>query len=109
MIKSHQKLALKFIYLGILIFKMPNRIIYCLASVDEIYECSYSLLKYLGVYNLKPPVDHELLIYTTKPALLEAYGAYFNHFQLREMNANSESGIGNVEQVRKILGAEKGN
>jgi hypothetical protein len=87
---------------------MPNRIIYCLASVDEIYECSYSLLKYLGVYNLKPPMDHELLIYTTKPALLEAYGAYFNNFELREMN-DSEIRIGNVEQVGKILGAEKGN
>jgi hypothetical protein len=87
---------------------MPNRIIYCLASVDEIYECSYSLLKYLDVYNLKPPVDHGLLIYTNKPALLEAYGAYFNDFDLREFNPAPES-VAKLEQVRKIVAEEKGN
>jgi hypothetical protein len=63
---------------------MPNYVIYQAISTDEVYECSYSLLKYLDVYNLKPPADHSVVIYTGKPALLEAYGSFFNSFELRE-------------------------
>ena len=103
---------------------MPNYILYHASSVDEIYECSYSLLKYLGLYNLKPPADHAVVIYTCKPALLEAYGPFFNSFELREIgekeqvtrhkdsrqNGHSiQTGEGNASALKKMLDMYKGN
>lgn len=62
---------------------MQKSILYIAFSLDEVYECAYSILKYLEVYNLKPPVDHSLTIYTNYPEMLEAYGSFFNRFLLR--------------------------
>jgi hypothetical protein len=61
---------------------MPNYIVYHVSSVEEIHECAYSLLKCLDLYNLKPPADLAIGIYTDQPALLEAYGSFFNSFEL---------------------------
>lgn len=63
---------------------MQKSILYIAFSLDEVYECAYSILKYLEVYNLKPPVDHSLVIYTNYPEMLEAYGSFFNWFELRQ-------------------------
>jgi hypothetical protein len=62
---------------------MPKTILYIAFTLDEVYECGYSILKYLEVYNLKPPADHSLIVYTNYPDLLEAYGSFFNRFELR--------------------------
>ena len=64
---------------------MHNYILYKAFSPDEIYECSYSLLKYLDIYNLKSPANHSLVIYTNDPASLEAYGSFFSNFELRDL------------------------
>jgi hypothetical protein len=69
---------------------MQKSILYIAVSLDEVYECAYSILKYLEVYNLKPPVDHSLTIYTNYPELLEAYGSFFNRFELRSIPPNSD-------------------
>ncbi|MGZ3937305.1 MAG: hypothetical protein ACXVLT_01035 [Flavisolibacter sp.] len=69
---------------------MQKSILYIAASTDEAYECAYSILKYLEVYNLKPPTDHSLVLYTNFPHLLEAYGTFFNRFQLRPIPANMD-------------------
>jgi hypothetical protein len=68
---------------------MQKTILYIASSLDEVYECAYSILKYLEVYNLKPPTDHSLVVYTNYPDLLEAYGSYFNRFELRPIPVNS--------------------
>lgn len=62
---------------------MRKSILYIAFSRNEVYECAYSILKYLEVYNLKPPAGHSLTIYTNYPELLEAYGSFFNWFELR--------------------------
>lgn len=67
---------------------MQKSILYITLTLDEVYECAYSILKYLEVYNLKPPADHSLTIYTDHPELLEAYGSFFNQFQLRPLHHN---------------------
>lgn len=77
-------LASKFIGLAYL-NNMQKSILYIAVSLDEVYECAYSILKYLGVYNLKPPIDHSLTVYTRYPELLEAYGSFFNQFELRSI------------------------
>lgn len=68
---------------------MQKSILYIALSPDEVYQCAYSILKYLEVYNLKPPADHSLTVYTNNPQLLEAYGSFFNHFHLKNLPANS--------------------
>ena len=68
---------------------MRKFILYIAGSLDEVYECAYSILKYLDVYNVKPPVDHSLVIYTNYPDLLEAYGTFFHHFELRPLPQNA--------------------
>jgi len=70
---------------------MQNYIIYFVSSQDEHYECCYSLLKYLDLYNLKPPNDHSLVLYCSKPALLEAYSSYFDNFELKEITGDLKS------------------
>jgi hypothetical protein len=66
---------------------MHKSILYIASTLDEVYECAYSILKYLEVYNLKPPADHSIFIYTNYPDLLEAYGSFFNQFKLSPVPA----------------------
>lgn len=67
---------------------MQKSILYIAFSLNEVYECAYSILKYLEVYNLKPPAGHSLVVYTNYPELLEAYDSFFNRFELRSMPAS---------------------
>jgi hypothetical protein len=87
---------------------MLNYIVYHASSVDEVYECSYSLLKYLDIYNLKPPADHGLVIYTGKPAYLEAYGSFLNHFELKDVPA-SVTGSSKLGLIRSFAEQHPGN
>lgn len=82
---------------------MQKSILYIAGSLDEVYECAYSVLKYLEVYNLKPPVDHSLIIYTNYPELVEAYGSFFNHFELRSLPPNADRQI-LIEEFKKEAG-----
>lgn len=79
---------------------MRKSILYIASSLDEVYECAYSILKYLEVYNLKPPAEHSLIIYTNYPELLEAYGSFFNQFELRpiEKGKSKESIISELKK-----------
>lgn len=64
---------------------MQKSILYIAFSPDEVFECAYSILKYLEVYNLKPPAGHSLTVFSNQPELLEAYGSFFNIFELRSI------------------------
>lgn len=79
---------------------MRKSIVYIAPLLDEVYECSYSILKYLEVYNLKPPEGHSLIVYTNHPELLEAYGSFFNHFELRpiEQGKDKESIVSEIKE-----------
>lgn len=67
---------------------MQNYILYIASFLGEAYECAYSILKYLGVYNLKPPSNHTVIIYTDHPELLEAYESFFKRFELKQIPKN---------------------
>jgi hypothetical protein len=62
---------------------MQNYVVYRALTPEEINECSYSLIKYLSVYNLKPPKDQTVVVYTGQPARLESYASYFHHFDFK--------------------------
>lgn len=81
--------ALKFMGLAYL-NNMQKTILYIASTLDEVYECAYSILKYLEVYNLKPPSDHSLIVYTNYPELLDAYGSFFSQFELRPISENRD-------------------
>lgn len=42
------------------------------------------------MYNLKPPADHSITVYTNHPELLEAYGSFFSRFELMPIPANTD-------------------
>jgi len=84
---------------------MRKIILYIAVSLDEVYESAYSILKYLEVYNLKPPVDHSLVIYTNYPDLLEAYGSFFHEFELKPLPANTDKQAV-LEQFKKDAGED---
>ncbi|HTM94042.1 MAG TPA: hypothetical protein VL095_16590 [Flavisolibacter sp.] len=84
---------------------MQKSILYIASTLDEVYECAYSILKYLEIYNLKPPTSHSLVVYTNYPDLLEAYGSFFNQFQFRPLPANADK-RSIVEQFKKEAGGD---
>ena len=62
---------------------MSNTIIYQASTIEQVHRCAYSILKYLSVYNLKPPADHSLVVHTHHEASLELYGSFFSRFSLK--------------------------
>jgi hypothetical protein len=77
-----------------------------LAHSNEGYinECRFSLLKYLLVYNLKPPPETAIVIYTDKPALFEYFIPFFKAFYLEEITPaivkGWEEGTGYVHRAK---------
>ena len=86
------KRGIKFMGLAYL-NNMQKTILYIASNLDEVYECSYSILKYLEVYNLKPPADHSLIVYTNYPDMLDAFGSFFNQFELRPIPENKDKQV----------------
>ena len=85
---------------------MSNYIIYFANTPDEINACAYSLVKYLDIYNLKPPASHTLVIHTRRPALLESYCAFFSQFEFISQWADGQT---RLEQVLQFTASRRGN
>src|SRR5215210_928270 len=65
---------------------MPNAILYqAYGGNDFINECRYSLLKYLQVYNLKPPAATAIVIYTDHPHEFSDFIPFFHQFRCKEL------------------------
>lgn len=61
---------------------MSNFILYAPASQRELYQCCFSLLKLLEVYNLKPPPGLVPAVCTGQPALVEGFTTFFDDFRI---------------------------
>jgi hypothetical protein len=86
---------------------MTNYLLYLAAgSTHTVNECRYSLLKYLAVYNLKPPPDIGIIVYTDVPATLEAFEAFFNQFELNEVKSVVPF---KLEILKEVLSLKQGN
>src|SRR4051812_39102315 len=55
-------------------------------NINKVNSCRYALLKYLGVYNLKPPPGIEVYVYTDQPAYFEAFIPFFSKFCIKEIS-----------------------
>ena len=53
-----------------------------------INECRFSLLKLLQVYNLRPPANLGVIIYTDQPKSFEDFIPFFKDFKLETLNAD---------------------
>src|SRR5215203_5382796 len=62
--------------------KTRNAILYqAYGGAGFINECRFSLLKYLQLYNLKPPSTTGIFIYTDQPHLFSDFLPYFHHLE----------------------------
>ncbi|HYC30617.1 MAG TPA: hypothetical protein VEB42_17395 [Chitinophagaceae bacterium] len=55
-------------------------------NIGYINECRFSLLKFLQVYNLYPPADLGVIIYTDQPQAFENFIPFFKSFHLEPIN-----------------------
>lgn len=83
---------------------MQNFILFVAQTEDEVNAAAYSMIKYLGSCNLKPPADQTLVVFTRNPAALEAYSAFFNQFQFHQPQQDSKS-----ETLKYFCNSRKGN
>lgn len=66
---------------------MSNAILYQAYGGDDfINECKYSLLNYLQVYNLKPPPQTAVVIYTDKPHLFSDFFPFIQQFICKQVS-----------------------
>ena len=61
---------------------MPNYLLFQANSKQQVAECRHFLLKYLALYNLKPPADTTAVIYTNDPGAFESFGNFFTRFEM---------------------------
>ena len=54
--------------------------------IDKVNACRYTLLKYLEVYNLNPPANIAVFVYTDRPALFESFIPFFHQFEIKEVS-----------------------
>ena len=81
-------------------------------DLHYIDECRYSLLKYLSVYNLKPPANITVVVYTDKPALFEAFEPFFHYFEIKEMPAKAlrkNSDSAKIDFIKDFVLEHNGN
>jgi hypothetical protein len=68
---------------------MKNILLYqAYGTIDHVNECRYSLLKYLQLYNLIPPANIGIYIYTDQPAWFEEFSTFFSSFEIHEISTN---------------------
>jgi hypothetical protein len=82
---------------------MENYIVYLAhTGPGYIYECCYSLLKYLSVYNLKAPVNTSIVVYTDQPEKFENFIPYFANFKIEEVSTGKiKEWQGDVQYVHR--------
>lgn len=64
---------------------MPNLLLFQAYTSQQVAGCRYFLLKYLAIYNLKPPAQTTVVIYTNEPEAFEGFTNFFPHFQMPEL------------------------
>jgi hypothetical protein len=66
---------------------MPNHLLFLARNDRQVAECRYFLLKYLAVYNLKPPANTMVVVYTQQPTAFEGFTSFIPAFQMPALPA----------------------
>jgi hypothetical protein len=89
---------------------MPNQLLFHAYNRQQVAECRYFLLKYLAVYNLKPPAGTAVVIYTDQPVAFEGFINFFAHFQMPDVLLNaSPNAMTKVAVLQQALLQYSGN
>lgn len=98
---------------------MQNAILYqAYGGQDFVNECRYSLLKYLQVYNLTPPTDTVVVVYTDAPDAFADFAPFFRLFTTRKLSKETISSWrgttdfvhrAKIEMLRDFLQTFNGN
>lgn len=69
---------------------MNNYLVYPDCCTDSrINGCRFALLKTLALYNLTPPANLGVIVYTNKPAQFEIFLSFFKHMQVIEVRPSA--------------------
>jgi hypothetical protein len=68
---------------------MPKYLLFLAYTKQQVAQCRYFLIKYLALYNLKPPTDTTAVIYTSDPVNFENFGNFFKHFEMPDIAGNT--------------------
>lgn len=89
---------------------MPNHLLFHAYTRQQVAECRYFLLKYLAVYNLKPPAGTAVIIYTDQPVAFEGFTNFFTRFQMPDVLLNaSPNTMTKVAVLQQALLQHSGN
>jgi hypothetical protein len=86
---------------------MPNQLLFHAHTPRQVAQCRFFLLKYLNVYNLKPPAGTAITIYTNQPAPFEGFTNFISGFRMLETTAESPSD--KAAALRQALAQQTGN
>jgi hypothetical protein len=80
---------------------MPNYLLFQAYTPQQVAQCRYFLLKYLSIYNLKPPSDTAIFVYTNDPVSFEGFLNFVPQFQMP--NAASASTLTRTGVLHEFL------
>lgn len=88
-------------------FYMNNYLVYpdCVTN-ERINGCRFALLKTLSVYNLTPPANMGVIVYTNKPAQFEIFLSFFKHMQVIEVRPSARKEAAPLAEMSR---AHEGN
>jgi hypothetical protein len=83
---------------------MQNALIYqAYGGMDFVNECRYALLKYLQVYNLTPPADTAVVIYTDTPDAFADFEPFFHQLGTRQLTKETaQNWRGTINFVHRV-------
>jgi len=85
---------------------MPNYILYQALTPDAVNECRYSLLKYLLIYNLKPPSNIGITVHTNSQASFDSFIPFFERFELAEY---TEANLQKIDLIKNFFSTKTSN
>lgn len=88
---------------------MPNHLLFHAYTKQQVAECRYFLLKYLSLYNLKPPAGTAIIIYTDQPVAFEGFTNFFRQFQMLDALRNTSGSSTNVAVLQQAFLQASGN
>jgi hypothetical protein len=87
---------------------MKNYLFYPDCFTEEsINRCRFALLKYLGLYNLRPPANISVIVHTNKAAAFEIFQPFFAEMLLNDNHPRS--GWTDLASLEKLMSAYVGN
>ena len=87
---------------------MPNYLLFHAHTAQQVTQCRYFLLKYLSLYNLKPPTETTVVVYTHQPVAFEGFTSFLPFFEMRDV-AVLPNNAAKTTVLHQFLNRKNGN